>query len=184
MLGGMGEMKNLESDRNAKGLLGKKTSAMLALGAGALIAGAPFVTPALAGQLNSDSLVDPEWESAVRKHVEKRFFNLIDATDSQKTQLDDVLKQACDSNRSTREKVKEAAVDLSNMMADESVTDEQIRQKVAEIRKIREKLQDSRLDTALKVRAILNKDQRKIVSDRVVGFITGNQRQRFLRSMM
>lgn len=176
-------MRKLENDRS-NSIFSKKTSLVLAFGAGALIVSAPFVAPALAGPLNSDSLVDPEWESAVRKHVEKRFFNLIDATDSQKTQLDDLFKKMCDANRTTREQVKQGAVDVANLMADQSATDEQIRNKVADIRKLREKLQDSRLDTALKVRAILTVEQRKVVSDRVIGFITGNQRRLLLRSMM
>ncbi len=184
MLGGIGEMRKLENDRKSKGLLGNRTGAVLAVGAGALIAGAPFMAPAFAGPLNSDSLVDPEWESAVRKHVEKRFFNLIDATETQKSQLDDIFKKMCESNRSTREQVKQGAVDVANMMADGSTSDEQIRSKVADIRKLREKMQDTRLDTALKVRAILTNEQRKVVSDRVVGFITGNQRRGLLRSMM
>ncbi|PZM80461.1 MAG: hypothetical protein DKT66_14475 [Candidatus Melainabacteria bacterium] len=179
-----GEMRKLENDRKSTGLLGKKTNAVLAFGAGALIVGAPFVTPAFAGPLNSDSLVDPEWESAVRKHVEKRFFNLIDASETQKSQLDDIFKKMCESNRSTREQVKQGAVDVANMMADGSATDDQIRNKVADIRKLREKMQDTRLETALKVRAILTNEQRKVVSDRVVGFITGNPRRGLLRSMM
>ena len=96
----------------------------------------------------------------------------------------DLFKKMCDANRSTREQVKQDAVDVANLMADQSATDEQIRNKVADIRKLREKLQDSRLDTALKVRAILTVEQRKVVSDRVIGFITGNQRRLLLRSMM
>ncbi|MBX9949598.1 MAG: periplasmic heavy metal sensor [Candidatus Obscuribacterales bacterium] len=176
-------MRNLENDRS-NSIFNRKTSLVLALGAGALIVGAPFVAPALAGPLNSDSLVDPEWESAVRKHVEKRFFHLIDATEAQQAQLDDLFKKMCDSNRSTREQVKQGAVDVANLMADQSATEEQIRSKVADIRKLREKLQDSRLETALKVRAILTVEQRKVVSDRVIGFITGNQRRLLLRSMM
>lgn len=166
----------------------RKTGMGLAIGAGALIAGGqflgPLMIPVFAGPLNSDNLVDPEWESAVRKHFEKRFFNLIDATDSQKTQLDDLFRKRCEANRATREEVKEAAVQVSKMMADDAVSDDQIRAKVHEIRKIRQQLQDDRLETALKVRAILTKDQRQIVSDRVVGFITGNQKRFLYRSMM
>ncbi|MCC7529210.1 MAG: Spy/CpxP family protein refolding chaperone [Candidatus Melainabacteria bacterium] len=176
-------MKNSESDENKKSLFGRKTSLVLALGAGALIVGAPFIAPVLAGPLNSDSLVDPEWENAVRKHVEKRFFNLIDATDSQKSQLDDLFKQRVEGNRQTREQVKKGVVEVAQLMADDTATDEQIRSKVKEIQKVRQQLIDSRLDTALKVRAILTKEQRQIVSNKVIGFITGNQRQFLLRSM-
>ena len=180
--------KRISSKAKDAKWLGIKGGVGLAIGAGALIAGGqfvgPLIIPVFAGPLNSDSLVDPEWESAVRKHVEKRFFNLIDATDSQKTQLDDLFKKRCESNRSTREEVKEAAVQVSKMMADDSISDDQIRAKVQEIRKLRQQLLDNRLETALKVRAILTKDQRQIVSDRVVGFITGNQKRFLIRSMM
>jgi Spy/CpxP family protein refolding chaperone len=176
-------MKNRENDEIKKSLIGRKTSLLLAFGTGALIVGAPFMAPALAGPLNSDSLVDPEWETAVRKHVEKRFFNLIDATESQKSQLDDLFKQRVEGNRQNREQVKKGAVEVAQLMADDSASDEQIRNKVQEIRKLREQLMDSRLDTALKVRAILTKEQRKIVSNKVIGFITGNQRHFLLRSM-
>jgi len=79
--------------------------------------------------------------------------------------------------------VKAAAVQVAKLMADDSATDDQIRAKVHEIRKLRQQLQDDRLETALKVRAILTKEQRQIVSDRVVGLITGNQRRFLLRSM-
>lgn len=176
-------MKNRESDENKKSLFGRKTSLVLAFGAGALIVGTPFIAPVLAGPLNSDSLVDPEWENAVRKHVEKRFFNLIDATDSQKSQLDDLFKQRVEGNRQNREQVKKGVVEVAQLMADDSATDEQIRSKVKEIQKVRQQLIDSRLDTALKVRAILTKEQRQIVSNKVISFITGNQRQFLLRSM-
>lgn len=180
--------KGVNKTTNGTKRLSRKTGIGLAMGAGALLVGGQFVGPVIApvfaGQLNSDNLVDPEWESAVRKHVEKRFFNLIDASDSQKTQLDDLFKKRCEANRATREEVKEAVVQVAKMMADDSATDEQIRAKCHEIRKMRQQLQDDRLETALKVRAILSKEQRQIVSDRVVGFITGNQKRYLFRSMM
>jgi len=176
-------MKNRETSDDKRGLFGRKTSLVLAFGAGALIVGVPFIAPVLAGPLNSDSLVDPEFENALRKHVEKRFFNLIEATESQKTQLDDLFKQRLEANRGTREQVKEGAVEVAKLVADDSASDEQIRTKVLEIRKLREQLMDSRLDTALKVRAILTKEQRKIIADKVIGFITGNQKRFLLRSM-
>jgi len=183
--GGMWKMNKGNSDK--AGLSGRKTSVALVLGAGALIAGglfvAPSVAPVLAGPLNSDKLVDPEWEGAVRKHLEKRFFNLIDATETQKTQLDELFKQRCEATRQTREQVKEGAVQVAKLMADDAATEEQIRARVAEIRKMREQLMDGRLDTALKVRALLTKEQRQIVSDRVVGFITGNQKRVLFRSI-
>lgn len=184
MLGGMWKMRNREIDESRMRLLSKKSRLALALGAGAMVVLAPFVAPALAGPLNSDSLVDPEWEGAVRKHVEKRFFNLIEATDSQKAQLDDLFKHQVEGNRQTREQVKKGAVEIAQLMGDDSASDEQIKTKVQEIRKMREQLMDSRVDTALKVRAILTKEQRKIVSDKVIGFISGNQRRFLLRSMI
>ncbi len=183
MLGGMGKMKNREKDEIKKRPFSRKASLMLALGTGAMFIGAPLIAPALAGPLNSDSLVDPEWESAVRKHVEKRFFNLIDATEVQKTQLDDLFKQRVEGNRQKRDEIKKGVVEIAQLMADDSASDEQIKGKVLEIRKMREQLMDSRVDTALKVRTILTKEQRKIVSDKVIGFITGNQRRFLLRSI-
>lgn len=179
--------EGVNKKKTESGKFGRKAGIGLTLGAGALIAGgqyvAPNIAPASANPMSSDNLVDPEWESAVRKHFQKRFFNLIDATDTQKSQLDDLFKKKGEANRQTREDVKAAAVQVAKLMADDSATDDQIRAKVHEIRKLRQQLQDDRLETALKVRAILTKEQRQIVSDRVVGLITGNQRRFLLRSM-
>lgn len=160
-----------------------KGNICLALAAVGVVLSTAFM-PVTAKPLNSDGLVDPEWESAVRKHVEKRFFNLIDATDSQKVKLDELFEQRCEANRSIREKIKLSAFELANLLGSESATDDQIRTKAEEVRALRSKLSDARLETAIKVRSLLSSEQRKVVSDKIAGFISTNQKRGLLRSMM
>lgn len=170
-------------DKDAKSCpLNKK--GLLALAAVMIFAGGVTLAPALAGPLNSDSLVDSDFADAVRKHVEKRFFNLIEATDSQRTQLDEIFKSRMETSKKARAEMKRGVLEMTELMASETATDDQIKAKSSELRKMKESLADGRLETALKVRSILTKEQRKIVADKVAGFITGNNKRLLLRSMI
>ncbi|HEY9784070.1 MAG TPA: periplasmic heavy metal sensor [Candidatus Obscuribacterales bacterium] len=160
------------------------TALSLALGIGMGVAGVGFIAPVWADNAELGSFIDPEFENAVRKHVEKRFFNLIDATDAQRNTLDELFKQRMESTRPVREEIRKGFVEVSQMMADESVSDDQIIKKVHEIRALREKLMDGRLETALKVRATLTKEQKQTVSNRIIGFLTGNSKRHLLKSML
>lgn len=132
--------------------------------------------PAWAGKSISQALIDPELEQALSSHFKKRFFNLIDASEDQKTQLSSLISKQLDDARPIRGQIKENLLDLSDMMADDSVSEEAITKKVHEIRDLREQIQEKRLSTILKARGVLTKEQRQIVSNRLKGFLTGNPR--------
>src|SRR5579883_2972342 len=133
--------------------------------------------PAWAGRhIMAQALIDPELEVALKHHFEKRFFNLIDASDDQKSKLDSLITKQMEAARPTRQKIRESLIDLSDMMADSSVSDDAIRKKVGEIRALRDELHEKRLDTVLQARAILTDEQKKIVSRRVRGILSGNPR--------
>lgn len=159
-------------------------TAILTLAALAVFAGGIVAMPALAGPLNSDSLVDTEFAEAVRKHVQKRFFNLIEATEQQRQELDDIFKARMDVSSKTRGEMKKGILEITKLMESDTATDVQIKAKYSELKALKESLADGRLDTALKVRGILTKEQRKIVADKVTGFITGGNKRLLLRSMI
>lgn len=132
------------------------------------------VQPAWAGKALSAALIDPDLEQALKKHFEKRFFNLIDASEDQKTKLDGLITKQIDSARPLRQQVRENVIDLADMMADSSVSDDAIRKKVDEIQTIRDQIHEKRVNTFLEARAVLTADQKKIVATRLKGFLTGN----------
>ena len=124
--------------------------------------------------------VDKEFEQALRKHFQKRFFNFIDASDSQREQITALLEERMETCRPQREKLKSEAIQLPEMMAGDA-SDEQVRNKLHELRDVRDKLMDERMTTALKVRTLLKPEQRKAVSDKIVALLSGNGRARMLR---
>lgn len=140
------------------------------------------VYPVLAGDDTSATapFVDKEFETALQKHFRKKFFNFIDASESQSDQITAILEERREACRPQREKLKSEAIELSQMMAGDS-SDEKIRTKLQELREVRDKLMDERMTTALKVRAILKPEQRKLLSDKIVALLSGNGRARLLR---
>lgn len=138
--------------------------------------------PAWAGKGMTQALIDPELETALANRFKRRFFNLIDASDDQKTKLSSLISRQLDDARPLRAQIREDLMDLSDLMENENTSDEAIKKKVGEIRDLREQIQDKRLNTVLEARALLNKEQKKIVSNRIKGLLTDNPRLGFLRA--
>jgi Spy/CpxP family protein refolding chaperone len=135
---------------------------------------------------NSDgagNLIDKDFQAAIRKHFERRFFNLIDASDSQRQAIDKMLSTQADQLLPMREQLKEGLVDLNNMCAKEDVTDSQITDKVHELRALHEQIMDARLATMLKVRQQLSQDQRKTICDKLNNLLTGEAKGTLLHRM-
>jgi Spy/CpxP family protein refolding chaperone len=141
-----------------------------------------LTVPVLAGDSAGVTapFIDKEFEVALRKHFQKKFFNLIDASDTQRDQISAILDDRMEVCRPEREKLRSEAIELSQLMAS-NASDEQVRSKVKELREVHEKLMDDRLTTALKVRTILKPEQRKAVSDKIVALLSGDGRGRMLR---
>lgn len=151
----------------------KQSAVVVAALAVGCLAGANWDQPVWAGN-SAQKLIDAEFEDALRKHFQKRFFNLIEATDEQREKLSNLLAQRMSETRPMREELRQGAVELSQMMARNDASDDQIIQKAHQLRDLRDKIMDERLSTVLKVRANLTQQQRQTVSDKVIGFITGN----------
>ncbi len=132
--------------------------------------------PAWAGKALSAALIDPDLEQALKNHFEKRFFNLIDASEEQKTKLDGLVTKQIEAARPLRQQIRENVMDLADMMADANASDDSIRKKVEDIRAIREQIQEKRLNMLLEARTVLTADQKKVVANRLKGFLTGNPR--------
>lgn len=139
-------------------------------------AGWATIEPAWASKAISDTLIDKDLEGALRNHFQKRFFNLIDATDEQKKELSAIIAAQAEEASPIRQELRSQVLDVNDLIADESTTDEQIKQRVEKIRALRDKLQDKRLETMLKVRSKLTAEQKQIVSARIKGILTGNPR--------
>ncbi|HEY9677197.1 MAG TPA: periplasmic heavy metal sensor [Drouetiella sp.] len=155
-------------------------SALALVGASGMLVMA-LNNPVWAGDKESSEVfVDRDFQAAVRKHIEKRLFHLIDANDEQRQQITAILDQRFAELQPQREKLRSEAIELSQMMSSET-SDEKITDKVHEIRGLRDKLMDERLTTALKVRALLNSEQRKVLSDRIVALLSGNASPRMVR---
>jgi Spy/CpxP family protein refolding chaperone len=140
----------------------------------ALTIGGAVYVPAAEAVRAGENLIDGEFEEAMLKHFEKRFFKRIDATEDQQSELSAIFLKQMQGTRSQREAIRHKVIDLSDYCASESATDDQIKEKIAELRAMREKLADSRIEVALKVRKILTAEQRKQISDRIANFLSGN----------
>lgn len=132
--------------------------------------------PAWADKTMAKALIDPELEIALANQFKKRFFNLIEASDDQQSKLSGLLSKQLDDARPIRAQIRERLLDLSDLMADESATDDAITKKVQEIQDLRGQIQDKRLNTVLQARALLTKEQKDVVSRRIKGILTGNPR--------
>lgn len=153
-----------------------------ALAIASIVIGLRTLEPADAKNAAGSALIDAEWENCLRTHFEKRLFNYIDASDEQEKKLDALFKQRQEETRPTREKLREGAVELTKMFAGNDATDEQIQTRVIELRTMREKLADERLETALKIRHILTPEQRDLIANRIICRLSSNQKQHFLKS--
>lgn len=138
--------------------------------------GASQFAPAWAGKIMSKALIDPDLEIAVSNHFKKRFFNLINADDQQQSKLSELLTKQSEEARPIRTQIREKLLELSDLMANESTTDDALRSKIEEVRILREQIREKRLNSMLEARALLTPEQKKTVSSRIRGILTGNPR--------
>lgn len=121
--------------------------------------------------------VDQDFEAALGKFVVKRFCKRVNATEEQRQKLQTLLAETQSATRPMRQDLRQGLVDLSGLMAKEDITDEQIVTKAHELRALFEKINDSRLNSILKVRAILTPDQRQQMHKRLLDVITSQPMQ-------
>ncbi len=127
--------------------------------------------PALAGE-NKTSLIDKDFEVALKKHFEKRFFDRINATDEQREKISNLLTSRMDETRPLRESMRLEGQQFVKLLAADT-SDTVITEKAHSLREQRDKLMEARLDTLLKVRTLLTPEQRQQICARLSSFISG-----------
>src|SRR5262249_21392767 len=85
-------------------------------------------------------LIEKEVEVAVCKHVQKRFFNLIQANAEQRSAIESLLGDGQERTRPMREELREGLLVLNGMVAGETASDSDIEQKAMELRSLHEKI--------------------------------------------
>lgn len=152
-----------------------------------------LVIPALAGLIpstlagtptSSAPLIDKEFEVSLRKFVSKRFFNRIEASSEQREKLNKILSDTQEQTRPDREQFRRGILDLSEMMANDKVSDEEIKKSFSDLRALKQKIADQRLAAALQVRHVLNAEQKQKIHNRISELITGGFSPRKIGSLM
>ncbi|MBZ0185611.1 MAG: Spy/CpxP family protein refolding chaperone [Candidatus Obscuribacterales bacterium] len=132
------------------------------------------IEPAWAGKDLIAPIMDEDLKLALIAHFEKRFFNLIDATEEQKTKINALFSDQLEFARPLRAQMRKEAMDLADILPQDSLSEEQLREKIESIRALKEKIADKRLDTVLAVNGLLNKEQRQAISSKMKSRLTGN----------
>lgn len=113
---------------------------------------------------------DPEFEQALLKHIEKRFFKNIGASPEQKEKISKLLENKLNANRAKRQALKEAMAAMVKLAADPGSTDQALIDQAHKARAIKEELAGQRLSTFLEVRAMLTDEQKQKLSQRLQKF--------------
>lgn len=111
---------------------------------------------------------DPEFEKALVKHVEKRLFERINATEDQQTKISTLIESKLEANRGKRQALKEGFKDFIKLSQSADANDKDIRAKAQELRAMHDALMDDRLDTFLTIRGMLDNDQRSKLGNRIL----------------
>lgn len=159
----------------------KVGAVVLALMAPAMIG---VFNPSNAGTPSASPLIDKDFEVAMRKFVAKRFFNRIDASSEQREKLSKIMADTQDETRPLREELRQGLLDLSGMVADDKVADDQIKAKVQELRTLHEKVQDRRVSAILQARKILTPEQKELINTRITELITGGLKPKKIGMLM
>jgi Spy/CpxP family protein refolding chaperone len=87
--------------------------------------------------------------------------SLLNLTDEQKAKIQKMRQQASPRARELRSKLLTGGQELKDMMFDPSFSDDSIRAKSRELRKLHEQAEDMKLDNFLSIRSVLTPEQRK-----------------------
>jgi Spy/CpxP family protein refolding chaperone len=132
----------------------------------------------------SAGLIDKDFEVALRRFISKRFYNRIDATAEQRQKLDTIWTSTMEATRPQREEVRQEALQLSSLVASDEATDEQITEKAHQLRAAHQKVMDERLNSLLKARKVLTKEQRQQINERLTQLISGGLKPKRIGLLM
>jgi len=97
-----------------------------------------------------------------RKALDLSALNL---TEEQKAKIQQLRKTTATRAREVRRKLQSGGQELRDMMFDPSASDDQIRAKGKELRRLHEQAEDMKLDDFLAIRGVLTSEQRKRLPD-------------------
>ena len=110
---------------------------------------------------------DGNWQKHIVERIERRIFRIIHASEDQKSKLTSILDNTFEQNTELRNELKSKVLELSKAYADDSVSNEQIKDRLTAIEEVRAKLRTKRVDALLSARGILSVKQRQILSERI-----------------
>lgn len=141
-------------------------------------AGALEINPALAQNPVSFSGcgADPELKEALKNHFIKKFFSLIDASEPQQKELNALFDSQFEYAKPLRAKMRAQGIEIADMVADESVSNEALSKKIDSVKAIQEQIANRRRATMMKVRSTLTKEQKEIIAHKMKARLTGNPR--------
>lgn len=152
---------------------------VLAGGAGWLASEAKERTPDGECRSLGDELGgDPEFEKALVKHMEKKFFARINATPEQRSKIATLVESKMDANRGKREALRSGLKSLVELVRNPQAKDEEITARAHELRNMHQALMDDRLNTFLAVRALLDDEQKSKLGKRIAKVMEGQGRPR------
>ncbi|MBX9938212.1 MAG: Spy/CpxP family protein refolding chaperone [Candidatus Obscuribacterales bacterium] len=116
---------------------------------------------------------DPEFRQALIKHLQKRFFKKIGATDEQKEKIGALINSKIEANQSKRAELRKELESFADLVSNPGTDEQTIRDKAMVLRKLHQNLMDDRLETMLAVRAMLNDEQKAKLGTRLKALLNG-----------
>jgi Spy/CpxP family protein refolding chaperone len=107
------------------------------------------------------------WQRQIFERVEHRIFKIVHANEQQKEKLTSIFNSTYELNADLRKDLKSRVLALSKTYADDSVTNDQIKEQVTAINDVRAKLNSKRLDALIAAREVLSSKQRQMLSERL-----------------
>lgn len=110
---------------------------------------------------------DSNWQKQMFERIERRVFRVIHASEDQKEKLTAIFNNTFEQNADLRKELKAKTLDLAKAYADDSVSNDQIKERVTAINDLRAKLRNKRVEALLSAREVLSVKQRQILSERL-----------------
>lgn len=140
--------------------------------------GALQISPVLAQNSvpYTQSIIEPELQSALRHHFQNKFFKLIEASESQRKEISTLFDNQFEYAKPIRQEMLQKGIALVDKMKDESVSDSELIKEIDSVKELKESIAQKRRSTMLKVRALLTKEQKELMAAKIKARLTGNPR--------
>lgn len=125
----------------------------------------------------SKDMIDADLSRCLRKIMQQRFFNLIDATDEQRERMSELLSNHEQKMRPVRQELRKEAIGLLELFANSDATDQQLTDRCMQVRARRLEWMDENIKTMLKVRSLMKPEQRRTLVNFIMGLFNGDWRR-------